>query len=293
VLEGLLAGNVNLLKLPGNDDGISTSLLKRMMEIEPLLAEYVYVFDLPSTDAESIKKLLAVSDAVAVWGSDFAVSGIRALAPPNLQIIEWGHRLSFSWFTKAGETAEAMEGAARDICETEQVLCSSPQCVYYETDSFEELKAFAARFSEVLGRISARYPSEPLEPGAQAEVTALLALTDVEELLEDKKAFRGDGWSVIADMDPELRPSPMFRNVWVKPLTGETLHGVLRPRKGYLQTVGLACAPEEYEPASEGLFRCGVCRVTPCGAMSSNYPGEPHDGSFALRRYTRVVTARR
>jgi acyl-CoA reductase-like NAD-dependent aldehyde dehydrogenase len=78
VIEGLLTGNINLLKLPGNDDGLSTSLLRMLIEAEPRLAEYIYVFHLPSTDAESIKKMLAVSDAAAVWGSDFAVSGIRA-----------------------------------------------------------------------------------------------------------------------------------------------------------------------------------------------------------------------
>jgi hypothetical protein len=291
VLEGLLAGNINLLKLPGGGDGLSTSLLMRLIEIEPLLADYIYVFDLPSTDAGSIAKLLAASDAVAVWGSDFAVSGIRSLAPPNLQIIEWGHRLSFSWVTKTGETKDALEGVARDICETDQVLCSSPQCIYYETGSFEELKAFAGRFGEILGRVSAQYPAQPLEPGAQAEITAQLLLSGVEELLEDKKVFRGDGWSVIADMNPALIPSPMFRNVWVKPLAKDALFNVLRPRKGYLQTAGLACSPEEHIAACELLFRCGVCRVMPCGCMSSNYPGEPHDGSYALRRYTRIVTA--
>jgi hypothetical protein len=241
---------------------------------------------------ESIKKMLEVSDAVAVWGSDFAISGIRTIAPPNLQIIEWGHRLSFTWITKAGETMEALEGTARDICETDQLLCSSPQCVYYETDSFEELTAFAGRFYSVMGRISAQYPAQPLEPGVQAEITALLALTRVEELLEDKKVMPGGDWSIIADMNPALKPSPMYRNVWVKPMGKDTLFDTLRARKGYLQTVGLACAPGEFEEACEKLFTCGVCRVMPCGDMASNYAGEPHDGSSALRRYTRVVTVR-
>lgn len=292
VLEGLLAGNINLLKLPGQDDGLSTALLLRLLEVEPRLADYVYVFDLPSTDAPAIRKLLAVSDAVAVWGGDFAVSGIRALAPANVQIIEWGHKLSFAWVTAAGETPEVLEAVARDICQTEQLLCSSPQCLYYETDCFEELQAFAGRFCAALDRVSQEIPSQTLDPAVQAEITALAELVRVEELLAAKKVYRGEGWMVIADMDPALRPSPMFRTVWVKPMTPETALDTLRAQRGYLQTAGLACAPQEHGDLSALLLRCGLCRVMPCGQMASNYAGEPHDGVSALRRYTRTVTIR-
>ena len=292
VLEGLLAGNVNLLKLPGADDGISTALLLRLIEIEPRLVPYIQVFDLPSTDAESIKKLLAASDAVAVWGSDFAVSGIRALASPNVQLIEWGHRLSFAWVTKAGETPEALGGFARDVCGTEQLLCSSPQCVYYEADSFEELKGFAVRFARAMEMAHRAITSQKPEPAAQADITAALLLAEIEELVEDKFVIRGGGWSVVADWNEKLVPSPMYRNVWVKPLREDMLLPVLRPMKGYLQTVGLACAQEELEPLCEALYRCGACRVTAPGMMASNYAGEPHDGAMALRRYTKTVVRR-
>jgi hypothetical protein len=293
VLEGLLAGNVNLLKLPGADDGVSTALLHRLIAIEPALAPYVYVFDLPSTDAVSIARLLAVSDAAAVWGSDFAVSGIRSLAPPNLRLIEWGHRLSFAYVTRAGETPEALELTAEDACAAEQLLCSSPQCVYYETDSFAELTAFAGRFAGALEEACKRFPPQVLEPGAQAEITALLALSEIEELIEEKKVLRGDGWSVVADMNPKLSPSPMYRTVWVKPLPKERMFGTLRPHKGYLQTVGLACADGEFEEITDMLYRCGVCCVMPCGMMAANYAGEPHDGYPALRSYVRTVARRR
>ncbi len=293
VLEGLLAGNVNLLKLPGGDDGISTAILSRLAELEPRLAPYIYVFDLPSTDAASIGKLLALSDAAAVWGSDFAVTGIRRLAPPGLRLIEWGHRLSFAYVTKAGETPEALERAAEDICGTEQLLCSSPQCIYYETDTFDELVAFAGRFATALDAVGRRFPQPKLEPGAQAEITALLALSQVEELVEEKKVLRGEGWSIVADMNPALKPSPMHRTVWVKPLPKISVFSVLRPMKGYLQTAGLASTRGEEDELADALYRSGVCRVMPCGMMASNYTGEPHDGYPALRSYVKTVVRRR
>lgn len=292
VLEGLLAGNVNLVKLPGHDDGLSTAILLRIIEIEPALASYVHVFDLPSTDAVSIGKLLAASDAVAVWGSDFAVSGIRSIAPPNLPIIEWGHRLSFAYVTKAGESEDALSAIARDICTTEQLLCSSPQCVYYGTDSFDDLVAFATRLGKALNSACKRWPAQVLEPGVQAEITMLLALSSVEELIEQKKVLRGDGWSILADGNRELKPSPMYRTVWVKPMPQGEIASVLRKHRRYLQTAGLACAPDERDAVTDALLRAGVCRVMPCGAMASNYAGEPHDGASALRRYIKKVVCR-
>lgn len=292
VLEGLLAGNVNLLKLPGQDDGLSTAILMRLIEIEPVLADYIYVFDLPSTDAVSIGKMLTVSDAAAVWGSDFAVSGIRSIAGPSLQLIEWGHRLSFAYVTKAGESSEALAALAEEICLTEQLLCSSPQCVYYDTDSFEELAAFAGRFGAALEAACRKVPPQRLDSGVQAEITMLLAVSAVQELLVQKKVLKGEGWSIVADADRALKPSPMFRTLWVKPLPQAEIVSALRSSRGYLQTASLACAASERCAVSELLFRAGVCRVTPCGEMASNYAGEPHDGVSALRRYAKTIVLR-
>ena len=41
VLEGLLAGNINLLKLSSEDDGLSVFLLQELIRIEPVLADYI------------------------------------------------------------------------------------------------------------------------------------------------------------------------------------------------------------------------------------------------------------
>ena len=293
VLEGLLAGNINLLKLPGHDDGLSTALLRRLVEIEPKLKRYISIFDLPSTDIDAIRALLNVSDAAAVWGSDFAVSGIRALARPSLQLIEWGHRLSMSCVTRLGETPEALSGIARDICETEQLVCSAPQCVYYEADSFGDLCAFGERLAEALENAAVSLPPRQPDLYTQAGITELVLLSSREELLECKKVIRSESFTIIADNDPALTASPGFRTVWLKPMAAGSFDAALRREHGYLQTVGLSCGPDELAGLSERLFRCGACRVMPCGNMTSNTAGEPHDGQYALRRYTKAVVLTR
>ena len=54
-------------------------------------------------------------------------------------------------------------------------------------------------------------------------------------------ASEGTAWTVIYDEDPVLRPSPLFRTVYVKPVGDlERLPGILRPYRRHLQTVGHA-----------------------------------------------------
>lgn len=295
VLEGLLTGNINLLKLPEGDDGLSTLLLSRMIEIEPRLAPYIYVFDISSRDTGRIRALLEASDAVAVWGSDAAVSAVRSYTPPGAAVIEWGHRISFGYVTEAGESGGALRGLARDICTTEQLLCSAPQCVFYDTDDREALLGFARRFAEAMADQSPRYASPAIDIHARAEITSSVLLAGMEEILGEKAVIRDPdlSWGVLVDYESGLCPSPMYRHVWVRPLRRDQILPVLRPCAGHLQTVGLACADSEQDGIASLLFRAGVTRVTPCGGMNQGYAGEPHDGTPALRRYVRQVSLRR
>ena len=64
---------------------------------------------------------------------------------------------------------------------------------------------------------------------------------------------------------------------------------MLRRHKGYLQTAGLLCGPEEREELAGLLLRAGVVRVTGPGEMSRTTCCDAHDGEYPLRRYTRVT----
>ena len=128
VAEGLLAGNVNILKLPSMDQGASILLLKELTDLEPRLRDYVYVFDVPSTDLESLTVFARAADAVVVWGGDEAVRAARRLADPDTQVISWGHKLSFAYVS--GEASDGdLAALAKHICETRQLLCSSCQAL--------------------------------------------------------------------------------------------------------------------------------------------------------------------
>ncbi len=153
VIEGLLAGNINILKLPAGDSGLSVKLLSELIAIEPSLADYIYVFDVPSTELDTLKLLADYSDAVVVWGGDAAVSATRQFASASTKVISWGHKLSFA-YADINATDNQFFDLAKHICTTNQLLCSSCQGIYVDTESKDEQVEFAKRFFSVLKEVN-------------------------------------------------------------------------------------------------------------------------------------------
>ena len=77
VVEGLLAGNINILKLPSMDHGASILLLAELARLEPRLKDFIYVFDVPSTDLESLTAFARAADAIVVWGGEIGRASCR------------------------------------------------------------------------------------------------------------------------------------------------------------------------------------------------------------------------
>lgn len=293
IAEGLLTGNVNILKLPQADNGLSVEIINRLLEYEPDLADYIYVFDTPSSDIRAMQKMAAMADGIAVWGGDEAVRAVRQLAPVSARLIEWGHKLGFAYISRSSaENAgrEERKALARHIASTKQLLCSSCQVIYIDTDSVGELHGFCKSFLPILEE--AVCANTPKSIGGKAH-RALLERTDLlESFIENKKSpnlYKGRGCSLTVCSDSELELSPMMCNVLVKRLPREKIVPVLRRKKGYLQTAGLICSDNERRSLFEIFAKCGVTRITNAGDMSEYFVGEGHDGEYSLMRYVRVV----
>ncbi|MCH5159363.1 MAG: acyl-CoA reductase [Clostridiales bacterium] len=283
VAEGLLSGNINVLKLPSGDSGLSIKLLSDLIAEEPSLAEYVYVFDVPSTEFETLKRLARLADGVVVWGGDMAQRAARDMCDVTTKIIPWGHKLSFAYAT-ANAIDQDLHELARHICATEQVLCSSCQGIYYDTDRMDELQKFAKRFFEIFKQENAQFGKADMAMRGRNSVQLY------NDRLENKYPLilSDEGVSVVVKEDSELELSYTFRNVWVKALPRTQIVRALKKQKGYLQTCGLLCGVEEKQEIVERLISAGVVRVTG-GDLSRTFFGEAHDGTYALREYTKIV----
>ena len=284
VVEGLLVGNINILKLPTGDNGMSIRLLQELIKESPILKDYIYVFDVPSTEVETIKQLANLADATIVWGGDMAQKAARTFVDIHSSIISWGHKISFTYVDK-NVTDEELKALCESICATNQLFCSSSQGIYVNTDKEEDMKALANRLLPIFAKVSKEMGTLPLTMKAK---NSLLIYNEKLEGNTDK-VFMKDGVSIIVKEDNKLELSFLFQNIWIKPLKKEDIIKVLKPNKNLLQTVSINKLIEGKKEISSLLAKAGATRITALGDNSRMLAGESHDGEYALRRYIRVV----
>lgn len=288
-VEGLLTGNVNLIKLPRGDKGLTLAILSKLVEQEPKLAPFLYAFDVPSVDKATLQALANLADGLIVWGGDEAVRACRALAPVGCKLMEWGHRLSFAYVAGYEDKETELSALAQHIVDTGGLLCSSCQVIYLDTEDLEEAAAFCRAFLPVLERAAAA--PKPIGQQGMRTLYAYEAWLEhiVDHPVRDAEFFRGRGCSVTLCRDRELELSPLNGSVLVKCLPRRELLATLRREKGHLQTAGLLCDPADRAELTDLLCRAGLTRITRAGSMSRAFPGENHDGEYSLRRYIRIV----
>ncbi|GHV76070.1 hypothetical protein AGMMS49942_08910 [Spirochaetia bacterium] len=291
VLEGLMCGNINIVKLSSKENGFSAILLHKLIECDKtgMLAKYIYAIDISSKEQDALNRLFDFSTAVVAWGGTDAVDSIRSAT--STPVIAWGHHLSFAYLTKKGGTDAVLENLARDICEENQQACASPQCLFYE-GGFDELPALALRLKKALAKISPEYPLPAMGVHECAQITQqnimvrLGSCMDEGDVVEaDDKSFR-----IYISREPAITPSPLFRTIWLKPMQRAELVKYIMPMSRFMQTVSLGCALDEVYDLSEILIKCGATRIVSCGNVFASYPGEPHDGVFALSRYCKRIS---
>ncbi|MFF8993495.1 acyl-CoA reductase [Streptomyces sp. NPDC014983] len=299
VVEGLLAGNVNVVKTSGTEGMFTQHALAALADADPSgqVRERLVVLRFSSRNTEWLRRLCRPADAVAVWGTEEAVEGVARFLPSGCRLVEWGPKISLAYLDRTGDRRDgrALRALARDILRNGQRTCTSPQVVYVDTDDTENAEALfteARALADALSAEAGGFPEFPRELAEQAEVTNVVAVARLEEHLGLTRTFSGPGgrWHVLADRRPGLTASPLFGTVWVKPLPREDIVRVLHPMRRYLQTVGLHAADDRVVPLATEFFRAGALRVTRLGSMLDGYPGEPHDGQLALQRYSRRVS---
>lgn len=281
VLEGLLAGNINILKLPASDNGLSIYLLRKLIDYMPELKSYIYVFDTPSSDIKTIEALMEEVNGIVVWGSDEAVKAVRSNAPINTKIIEWGHKLSFAYIYDLEVSDHFLSGLAKNILESKQLLCSSCQVIYVNTDDFKRVKEFGYRFSNLLKGLEAGYDNPaPI----QGRITIELATRKLEGIFSRDICYQNKNTSVICQEDSKLELSLQFGNVLVKPLPFKDMIKTLYPHKSHLQTAYLY---PKNEFMVESFLRVGITNI--CDIDNIPMHLTSHDGSFPLLQYSRIV----
>jgi len=295
VFEGLLSGNINILKTSTNQNQLPQLFLEAFLEFDTkeLLKPYIIILEVSSKQQELLQQIIDSADVVSAWGSEEAIKSIQNMTPQGVRFVPWGHKISFAYFAKEKmQDADAMKKVAEDICLLDQNACSSPQDIFVETSDFEELKNFADSFASVLQDVSSKMQRTTPSNATQAEISTVVSIAKSEEALGLTYVVRAKdfSWSVIADKRKSLAVSPLFRTVIIKPLETNEIISTLHPMKSYLQTAALIAPKQRVFKLSRLLFGAGCLRIREAGHMHDGYIGEPHDGVYALPSFMKKIS---
>ena len=254
VVEGLLAGNVNILKLPAQDRGASPPPAPGVGEAGAKCSGTSSTsLTYPPQTFKSLERFAKIADAVVVWGGDEAVRAARTLAGPDTALICWGHKLSFAYAVPPVSDGD-LEALADHICATGQLLCSSCQGIFLDSEDMREVEALGERFFAILQEENRRHP--PADMGLRAKATLHLRTEELEAHESGRRILRGGGVSVTVAPDSKLELSWLGGNCWVKPLPRARILSALKGAEGVSPDRGAPLRPRgalrAVRPAGQG-----------------------------------------
>ncbi|AWM92075.1 long-chain-fatty-acyl-CoA reductase [Pseudomonas sp. 31-12] len=291
VVESLLAGNINWLRPSSSDDGLTARLLAALVHCDTRgkLADFIAVLPVSTTQ---ITRLCTHADGVAAWGGEQALKAIRQQIPAGCRFIDWGHRISFAYLSPDAASPSTLDALVDEVCSLDQQACSSPQWLLVDSNDPAVLRDLGERLAEAFTRRASHWPALIPTDQEASEITTRTAMARLEHCFANRTAqvWAGPGWRVIWDHNQTLAPSPLFRTLLLKPVPQHLIAETLLPWRTVLQSCALICSPAQTPGLIRTLVNAGVTRIAPCGSIHDGYPGEPHDGVYALSRFSRRLS---
>ena len=269
-----------------------------LAEEDPGLARCLAVLHWPGGQEDVEQAAFARSDAVTATAGLRATESLARRVPVGMPFVPYGHKVSFAVvgrealaLTRYAETARRV---ARDVSQYDQQGCLSPHAVFVERGGAVEPRAFAAAVAAEMERYERSRPRAGLGLEESAAIAAVRSQYefrsyDEEEGVQVLTSPHGDAWTVLFEQRPQrFEPSPLNRVVRVHPVDGvEDVVPHLLPLRRYLQTAGIACAPERLDSWASLLGRCGADRICAVGQMPRPAAGWHHDGRGSLASLVR------
>ncbi|MBC7543593.1 MAG: hypothetical protein H7338_12770 [Candidatus Sericytochromatia bacterium] len=299
-VEGLITRNVNLVKAAGDNSFFPILFAESLRACDPdgVISNGLAVVSWSGRTSQLHTVFQQECDAIVVWGGEEVVQEYRRDLPLRCKLIAYGPRISFAAVGREllDTPVETARLVARDVGLWDQTACSSPQVVYVEdaTGDRAPTRGFVAALATALAAFQRQFPMGRLDPPEQAEITKEREMARVETAMGLSRLVvppAGQHWTIIEEFDATFKLSPLFRTVYVKAVADlaavPPLVAVYGP---LLQTCGLGVGPERAPALAEAFARVGVLRLTALGDMTGGFPGEPHDGVYALGELVKWVS---
>jgi len=300
LVEGLLTGNVTLLKQSSEETVFLPYLMESLQEIdkEGVLAKSVAVFDYPSTDQEVIRIFKRAVDGIVIWGGEEAVKAYRNELPARTRVIVYGPKLSFAVVTEKGihesSTERVADQIAKELMVWDQNACTAPQMVFVEKE--DSAQKLASHIADSLGKVNQVIPPGSADLNTAVEIQKIRGVREIAQARGEGRLWSSTGnvdWTVFTSTVQSIEPSPLHRTIKIVGFEKwEEIEREMELLRGYIQTVGLCVGHEEVTSLSEKLFKAGALRVLEVGQMGSGEIDDPHDGSFDLSQFGNFVFQR-
>ncbi len=279
---GMLLKSANIAKASSRDEGIADIYLGSLKRSDAKLASTNLL--LPSGDKAGLRQALSSAELVAAYGSDATMQDIRKNLNSRQAFFPYGHRTSFSIFTRGVLTRKnapvLARKAAMDLWLTDQKGCLSPAALFAQKGGAVSPQEFSGLVAKALSR-HAR-PKRASLPGSLVSWRA--AYGEIFQRLKRRPAqlFRGAGWSVFYDEKMEY---PIEGEVLVRVKGFDDVRAVrtaLRPLRGYFQCAALEAGAGEKKNILRVLMPLSIPRLCRAGRMQLPPLTWHHDGKSNL-----------
>lgn len=196
------------------------ALVQALAQADPQITEAGFTSD----HEDATRAAIASSDAVVVLGSDETLATLRAMTPPHVAFVGYGHRLSVAWLGASDDAS--LLALARDVCAWDQAGCLSPQVAW----TSDEPRRLLERLSAAFKRVEAALPMTLSDAGRRERHVARTYGEMTGEVCETDTAL------LCALEDATFRASPGRRTLWLLPADPEAMRRV----EDHLSTVGIS-----------------------------------------------------
>lgn len=287
---GLLVKAGTIGKLPGNEPLMASWFAQLLAEIDPKLGECIAVVWWKGGDAQTEPTWLRQPDVLVAYGGNPTLAAIQQRLPVTTRFLPHGHKISFGMVARsalnARQGAELARRVAYDVMRYDQAGCYSPQMLFVERGGKVSPDEFASYIAHELAALAHKHPRRAL---AGEEINSIAAWRNGEEIraLGGDRTLYGeatDDWAVVSiDHAEPLSPTALGRTLKVVCVDAlEEVVDLVAPQRHFLQTAGVAAAPQALFGISALLGQVGVTRIAAFGNMTSPEAGWHHDGRFSL-----------
>lgn len=297
LLEGLLTGNVSVLKTSSDRTTFLFELLESLCELDTdgVVTGSIATVAYPSSSTEVIDELKQRVDGIVVWGGEAAVKAYRDGVPARTRVVVFGPKLSLGLVTAQGLAEKGVAATARALADElaiwDQTACTAPQICYVEGET--NARALGQELAAALATAQTRLPCGEIERDAAVEIRKARGLAILDEAKGTgflHEAAHGLDWTVFATRRLTPEPSPLHRTLRLAIYDDLTpVLAELAAMRGYLQTVGLTAGRVEAARVADQLAEAGALRMLDLGRMSWGLVDDPHDGAYDLPQLLYLV----